>query len=228
MKQTSFLSALSLACALTIAGPGQAATNLLTNGSFESGFSGWTLSGTATDGYPAVVIPYNSSAGYPGGAYNEKVPVPTGSLSPDAAGGYGAYFVSDFANETLSQTITLAPGEYKIGLSVYAPLNGWNNQGDATISASIGGVDLISSSVHSLTPQTWYNLTGTLLVTSAGPVTTAFNFKTNFFPSADAVIDLAYVVAAPEVSTWVMMLAGFAALGFAGHRRNKRFAALDD
>ncbi|WP_294537146.1 hypothetical protein [uncultured Rhodoblastus sp.] len=227
MKKHILLSAVALACTLAVVSPGQAATNLLTNGSFESGFSGWTLTGTATDGYPAVVIPYNSGAGYPNGAFNEPVPPPTGSLSPDAAGTHGAYFVSDFANEALTQTVTLNPGKYNIGISVYAPLNGWKNAGDATISASIGGVTLLSSGVHSLNAKNWYDLTGTLVVSAAGPYTAAFNFQTNRFPSADAVIDQAYVVAAPEVSTWAMMLAGFAALGFTGYRRNRTVAALD-
>jgi hypothetical protein len=222
MKQRIALSAIALASALAVAAPAQAATNLLTNGSFETGdYTGWTLAGTAADGYPSVVIPYNSGSGYPGGAFGEPVPPPTGSLSPDPAGAYGAYFVSDFSNETLSQTVNLSPGTYRIGLSIYAPLNGWDNAGDAEISAYIGGVQLIDTTVHSLTPQTWYNLTGLLTVTAAGPYSASFNFNTNLYPSADIVIDQAYVVAAPEVSTWVMMLAGFAGLGFVGYRRNK-------
>ncbi|HEX4182586.1 MAG TPA: hypothetical protein VHY34_04945, partial [Caulobacteraceae bacterium] len=69
--------------------------NLLTNGSFETGdFTGWTLGGAATDGFPASVITYNSTAGYPTGAFNEPVPAATGSHGPDAAGSHAAYFVS--------------------------------------------------------------------------------------------------------------------------------------
>jgi hypothetical protein len=222
MKQHIALSAIALASALAVAAPAQAATNLLTNGSFETGtFAGWTVVSTNTDGYPQSVITYNSSTPYPTGAFGEAVPPPTGSASPDAAGVHGAYFVSDFATQSLSQTINLNPGTYKIGLSLYAPRNGWNNAGDAQISADIGGVQLIGATVHSLVPQSWYNLTGTLTVAAAGFYAASFNFGANRFPSADVVIDQAYVVAAPEVSTWVMMLAGFAGLGFVGYRRNK-------
>jgi hypothetical protein len=226
MKQFIALSAISLAYALSGAAPAQAATNLLTNGSFETGdFTGWAVVSTNTDGYPQVVIDYGAAAAYPTGAFGEAVPAPTGSTSPDAAGTHGAYFVSDFAAQSLSQSVNLNPGKYEIGLSLYAPANGYANAGDAAISASIGGIQLINTTVHSLTAQTWYNLAGTLVVTAAGPYTASFNFNTNLFPSADVVIDQAYVVAAPEVSTWAMMLAGFAGLGFVGYRRNKSVSA---
>jgi PEP-CTERM motif len=39
---------------------------------------------------------------------------------------------------------------------------------------------------------------------------------------AVAQLELAAVASAPEASTWVMMLLGFAALGFAGYRTSRK------
>jgi hypothetical protein len=204
--------------------PGLAATNLLTNGSFESGLKGWTLGGTETQGYPAVVINYNSATPYPTGAFGEAVPPAGGSVSPDAAGAHAAYFVSDFANETLTQSIFLTPGTYTIGFSAYAPANGYANAGDALFSGSVAGVTLANYAVSSGSKTTWYNFHGLATITTAGVYDTTFTFSTDLFPSKDIVVDQVYVVAGnavPEASTWVMMGLGFAGLAFAARRKQR-------
>jgi hypothetical protein len=51
------LHGVALAAGLLIAGSASAATNLITNGSFETGdFSGWTRTGSVPDGYIASII----------------------------------------------------------------------------------------------------------------------------------------------------------------------------
>ena len=203
---------------------GLAATNLLANGSFETGdFTDWTLGGAATDGFPAVVIPYNSTASYPGGAFGEPIPPATGSLSPDPAGNFAAYFVSDTATETLSQTVFLTPGVYSIGFSAYSPRNGYANTGDAEFSGSIAGVPLANFSVHSGPAAMWRNFDGSVDIHTAGVYTASFSFNTSLVPSADVVIDQAFVVAGgvPELSTWAMLVLGLAGLGFAGSRQGR-------
>ncbi len=200
--------------------PGSAATNLLTNGSFENGFAGWTLGGTETQGYPEVVINYNSATPYPTGAFNEAVPPATGSASPDAVGTHAAYFVSDFANETLSQMVYLMPGVYTIGFSAYAPNNGYQNAGDAAFSGSVAGVTLASYNVSAGPDTTWQDFTGVANIASAGWYNTSFAFSTNLFPSKDIVIDQAFIVAGtvPEASTWAMILAGFGGVALLARR----------
>jgi hypothetical protein len=215
MKSTSLFAGAAVA-ALLIAAPATAAPNLVTNGSFESGFSGWTLTGTAGDGDPAVVIPYNSTSGYPGGAYGE--PIPPDSLAgpdPDAAGNSAVYFVSDFANETLTQTIHLDPGVYSIGFDAYAPGNGFANQFDATFTGSIAGVSLANYDVSTGPVQTWSPFYGSTKITTAGDYDITFTFNTNGDPAKDIVIDRVFVVAGgvPEPMTWAMLLVGFFGLG---------------
>jgi hypothetical protein len=224
-------TAFGLVAATAVIGAANATTvNLLTNGSFESGLTGWTLGGAIppTDGFNPVVIDYNSSSGYPTGAFNEPVPPATGSLGPDAAGTHAAYFVSDFANpyQSLSQTISLNPGIYTIGFSVYAPGNGYANAGDAQFTGSVAGVTLASYLVSSQPSQTWLNFTGAVDITTAGLYTTSFSFSTDLFPSKDVVVDQAFVVAGavPEPSTWAMMILGFAGIGVIAYRRKSKLA----
>jgi hypothetical protein len=222
--------AVGLIAPMAFAGGANAVTvNLLTNGSFESGFTGWTLGGANAPGnFPPVVIDYNSSAAYPTGAFNEPVAPATGSAGPDLAGLHAAYFVSDFATpfQSITQTIHLNPGLYTIGFSAYAPANGLANAGPATFSASIAGYPLLATtSVSSLGSQTWVNFTGSVNIVTGGDFLTSFLFNTNFNPSKDVVIDQAFVVAGavPEPSTWAMMFLGFAGIGYMAYRR--RFKA---
>ena len=103
--------------------------NLVTNGSFEgtNGLAGWTIGGTAADGYLPVAIRYNQASQYPTGAQGEVVPTDNSmSESPDAAGSNGVYFVSDAAtNLSLYQYVFLTPGSYDIGFDSYATRNGY-------------------------------------------------------------------------------------------------------
>ena len=181
--------------------------------------------GTETQGYPAVTIDYNSATAYPTGAFGEAVPPATGSASPDAVGSHAAYFVSDFATETLTQSIYLDPGVYTIGFSAYAPANGYANAGEAYFSGSIAGVALASYAVSAEPVTTWLNFNGVATIATAGFYDATFTFNTDLFPSKDIVVDQAYVVAGgvPEPSTWAMLGLGFAALAFAGVRKS-RFA----
>jgi hypothetical protein len=222
------LTVATLAAGLAFAGAASASTNLLTNGSFEANggsFSGWTLSGPTGDTTPAVVIPYNSSNPYPTGAFGEPIPAPSGpSHSPDAAGTHAAYFVSDFASETLSQTIHLNAGTYTIGFSVYAPQNGLNNPVDATFTGTVAGQTLTSGLVSALQPTTWTNFTQTIQIATAGDYTTSFAFQTDGFPAKDIVVDRAFITtgAVPEPATWAMMIMGFGSLGVAMRNQRRR------
>src|SRR5690349_9695104 len=118
MTLRSFAYGIFLSASVVAASTGIASANLLVNGGFEDGnFNGWTYSGTVGDSNPAVVIPYNSNASYPNGAYGEAIPANPGGFG--AAGNFAAYFVSDLATESLSQTIHLGVGLYSIGFSAY-------------------------------------------------------------------------------------------------------------
>ncbi|KRR27866.1 hypothetical protein CQ14_08480 [Bradyrhizobium lablabi] len=99
---------------------GASQANVLLNGGFETGnFSGWTVNTGGEGTYPQVVIAYNQGGAYPTGAFGE--PIPT---APNG-GNYGAYFVSDHTNESISQAISLTQGQsYQVSFEVYSPNNG--------------------------------------------------------------------------------------------------------
>jgi hypothetical protein len=102
---------------------------IITNGGFENGdFSGWTVNTGADPTYHQVVIAFGQSSQYPTGAFGEIIPAPLGG------GKYGAYFVSDFANQSISQSIALTAGTtYTVSYNIYAPIIGTRIRFDALI-----------------------------------------------------------------------------------------------
>ncbi|MCW5759145.1 MAG: PEPxxWA-CTERM sorting domain-containing protein [Phenylobacterium sp.] len=221
----------ALAAGISLASsPALAATNLITNGSFETGdFTGWTYSGVTPSGAPAVIIPYNSNAGYPGGAYGEPIPPDNSATpSPDPVGDNAAYFVADGATESLSQTVHLLPGLYTIGFSVYVPLNGFNNAGNATFTGTIAGVNLANFTVDTSTPQVWVHYAGVANILTEGDYLSSFTFASAQGAAGDFVVDRAYIVAGnaiPEPSAWALMILGFGGVGGALRARRSLLAA---
>lgn len=207
---------------------GANAANLITNGSFESGFTGWTItnvqSSTGTGAAPVGILTYGSSSN---GAYGEIVPVDTAAGNPglDPAGSSAVYFVSDFAApQTLSQSVSLVGGKtYQLGFDIYIPGNGAANPGDALFRASIFGNNFLDLAVSSVTPQQWRTYSSDFSFVSDTSGTVDFSFFTNGFTSKDIVLDRVYltevVSTAPEPSTWAMMLIGFGMLGWTQRRK---------
>jgi hypothetical protein len=221
-----------------IGGATASAANIVVNGSFENpagmgngtGLAGWTIGGTETQGFPPVAIFYDSATAYPTGAFGEAVPpnnAPTNS--PDPVGVRAAYFVSDFANnQSLSQTVFLAPGIYQIGFSAYAPANGFGNAGDATFTGIVASITLASYSVGGGLATTWQTFAGSTEILTAGNYVVEFSFSTNRFPSKDIVVDQVYIIAGnppigvPEPLSLALLGSGL--LGIAAARRVRRRA----
>ena len=211
-----------------------AAGNQLVNGSFEAGLSGWTLGGVSGDGFPPVVIPYNTSAGYPGGAFGEPIPPDNAATNPgfDPVGDHGVYFVADLAHpQTLSQLVSITSGvNYTFGFDVYLPANGFANVNDATFSATVGGLTFASFSASAQPATTWLHFSSS--ATAVGSGIGSFDFTYNSFgiPAKDFVIDRVYFsatrdIGVPEPASWAMMLVGFGSLGAVLRRRRADMAA---
>src|SRR4051812_28712963 len=76
MNMRKFLISIA---ALSAATQANAAVNILSNGSFESGFSDWVVGGSNGNAAP-VVIEYGQGGAYPVGAYGEAVPAVNSSI----------------------------------------------------------------------------------------------------------------------------------------------------
>jgi PEP-CTERM motif len=236
-----------LVAALLAATPAAAVTNLILNGSFEAGggagvnrFINWTKlnvpSGVGAN-TPATVIAHNSASAYPNGAFGESVaPDNSPSLSPDAAGLYGAYLVGDLSrNETLSQSVWLRPGSYRVGFSYYLPANGLANPNNSSLQFTVLGVPLATTAITgSSVGRTWFSVSGVIQIISTGLYETALVFNSNGNPAKDVVVDRVYMIqtadtptvlipASPEVvpepASWLLLLTGFGLVGSMLRRR---------
>jgi hypothetical protein len=199
--------------------------NLVSNGSFESGLVGWTITGGGS--YPVSAVQTNTAC-----CFGESVPNDTiiGG-SPDLAGNHAVYFVDDLAHQTLSQNVLLAAGSYEVGFDAYAPRNGFNNPGDAAFTGTIAGVALANFTVHGSTPGVWVHFSGIANVLAAGTYNVGFDFRPAATgAAADVVIDRAYIAASeipggtpiggtevPEPAT--LTLLGLGGAGLAALRR---------
>jgi len=194
------------------------AQNLLTNGSFESGLTGWTVTETPGTVYPVATIQY----GILPGAFGEIVPVDNApTLSPDAAGSFGVYFVDDQTVQVLSQSFTVTTGGlYNIGFSIYVPTNGAANPGPAGFLADFTVANTGTVSVQGLPIAQWVGGTGTFQF-DPGVYTASFTFTTLGGFSADAVIDRVYVAAVPEPGTYALFAAGLGIMGLVAARRRR-------
>jgi len=211
----------AMACGVASAAP----VNLVQNGSFEAGTTGWIIGGSGSQA--PVAITYGAAAPYPIGAYGEAVPQNNAVTdSPDAVGTRAAYFVDDFAgNQSLSQMINImTAGLYRIGFSAYAPANGFANRFDARFSGMIAGMELANYAVSSGSVTTWETFTGVTNL-SAGNHLVQFTFNTNGNPAKDVVIDNVYVISSPSAEVpepGSLALLGIAVAGLAVATRRKQ------
>jgi hypothetical protein len=233
-----------LACLPVMLGTAHATTitNLLTNGSFETGdFTGWTITGTlGANPQPTTVI--ITDGVNLTGASSEPVPADNAvSSDSDPAGTHGAYFVDDTAHQFLTQQLFLVAGHYDIGFDAYSPTNGFNNPVDATFKGTIAGVLLANYTLKSTAAATWLHFSGIADVATSAFYSVAFEYETKgdrgspATQAADVVIDRVYVgltdagggtaipsPTVPEPGTLSFLGLGLAVCGLAKRRCAKK------
>ena len=211
MKKTLITAALALPLLAS-------AQNLLTNGSFESGLTGWTVSNGPGTLFPVSTVTY----GVLPGAFNEIVPADNNpdNLSPDAVGTQAVYFVDDVALQSISQEFTVTTaGGYNIGFSFYVPTNGSLNPGDVTV--AISGVFTDTTLISALPVATWSGFPATINL-AAGTYTYTLSFQPQGAGfGKDILFDRTYVVAVPEPGTYALFAAGLGIMGLVAARRRR-------
>ncbi len=202
----SFAKLAILALSLGLASPALAASNIVTNGGFDSGLSGWTVSPNTTEIYAADGNVYSSCCG-------------TGALASqtDAFAAFGGGSVANVS--TLSQALLTIPGQdYTLSFDLTA-LGG----GSQNFSASLfDGSTLLGSLISTATagqPFSTYSLNFFATSASTNLVFNVTPFGTGAGDSIDPILDNVSVSAAPEPATWAMMILGFGLIGSALRRR---------
>jgi hypothetical protein len=202
--------------AVLFAAAGTANADIVTNGTFSSGLSGWTTAGSGTTpGIGITVI--NLSSTVPATQF--------GDIIPNAPGGTSnaVYFVDDnTTNEVLSQNITLAANTtYNLTFDLWATDSGAGNAGNFLLtdavgviaSSSFGNASQPGSStvpVGAWTLETLHFTTG-----AATAYALDFDFDAGSTPSKDVVLtNVAINSAVPEPSSIILFGSGlFAAAG---------------
>ncbi len=205
----NFVRIAGLVATLGLAASAHAAVNLVNNGDFSSPNvgGGWTLVNSGADGWYNVsdTIEIGNSQVY-------GLPCANGACQ-------SSEILANHSPDTMYQPINgLVIGDvYKVSY-LYGGRTGY----DATMVSSFGTATLTTNtgSLGSWTSNTFF--------VTASATTENLSFSASALSGCSgcgAEITNVSVSAVPELSTWIMMLAGFGALGFAGTRRKAVVAA---
>jgi hypothetical protein len=229
MKFKAYVSSIALSLLV-----GTAHANLITNGGFgdpdgnfvanDSGggdlvspgstdITGWTISGSSG---PLIWIPS-------GGLY--------GGLNP-SPGNPSAFFIDLTGNfdhapfDSVSQTLaTTAGAHYQLTFDLGSAIQ-WGLQDGVTASAGSTSGSFISTNPG--TSNNFWDSSETLNFVASGPstlITLAGSTGFSYIGVDNVSVVETSPGGVPEPSTWAMMLAGFAGIGFLGWRTKRKTAA---
>lgn len=220
---TGLIKQIALASVLMTGAATSASAAIVTNGSFESGLTGWNvinLSGT-TPGIGITTVVTDGSTDSTG--YNDAVP------SYDL--GHAAFFVDDNAVQGLWQNVSLVGGtQYTLSFGLFGTESGDNNQfGFAFSDTVLRFWDIPTLDVNTnldVPVGAWKTFNYNFTPTTTGNYVLNFGFLSGHTPAKDVLLDGVSIAAVPEPATWGMMIAGLGLVGFAMRRRttNVQFA----
>jgi hypothetical protein len=108
-----------------------ASASIITNGSFDNGLTGWTVTGVGTtpgNGVRVVTLGGTNTTGY-----GDAVPYYNTST-------HAAFFVDDNAFESISQALTLAPNtQYNLSYGLFATRSGAANPFSLILTSQVDG-----------------------------------------------------------------------------------------
>lgn len=197
MKRVSMLSGALIALAIA---PAQAA-QYLNNGGFETGdFSGWTQGGNLD--FTNVVSGLSPNGEYPG----------------PQSGTYYTYAGPGDTDGTLSQTFLDVAGE-TLTVSGWVISNNLGYVGPSHVNLLFNGIQFLTTGDPAPDqPWTQYSFSAT----ATGNDTFTVSFRDDLaYVGLDNFSISNPVSAVPEVSTWLMLILGFAGIGFALRRRKE-------
>lgn len=212
---SGLMKQIALATVLAAGTTTAASAAIVTNGSFESGLSGWTvldsIGTTPGQGIKVITTGGTNSTGY-------------GDNVPNYDGTHAAYFVDDNAIQSLSQFVSLTGGtQYTLSFALFATESGAANPFGFALSDSVG-LNLLDINFSSDVPVgVWseYSYTFTAPITFDYYVLN-FSFVSGATPAKDVLLDGVNIAAVPEPTTWAMMIAGLGLVGFSMRRRTAK------
>lgn len=191
---------------LVVAAPAQA-LEYLSNGGFETGdFSGWTHGGNLD--FTDVV----------------SGPSPNGEYSGPQSGRYYTYAGPAFDDGTLSQTFFDLPGE-KLTISGWVIADNLGFDSPSHVDFLFNGVSILTTG-NPVPNQPWTQYSFSANATGHDTFTVSFSDDITYV-GLDSFSVSNSVSAVPEPSTWVMIILGFAGIGFLSSRRGKLFGSTE-
>jgi hypothetical protein len=184
-------------CVIAMGSAHATVVNQVTNGGFENGFTGWTVTtgkGAVNPGNGPQVVVTNGKTN--DGFGDDVIADNAASPDPDASqpNSHAAYFVDDVATETLSQTFYVTPGVYEVGFDLYATASGFKNKYDSLFSASIWGTTITSGDITQYGSSVWEHFAANADILTAGYYTINFTFNGGAAPAKDIMVDNVYAI----------------------------------